>query len=219
METLVKTIMVISTAIQITTLITLSEMKAEMEKPEPVITELPCVEEQSEPDSSTVNVYFHLSRATESTDTATIEPTNVFDLGVDFSFHSYMDYRKITHTNSKQYKLQQQCWTDELGLRRCGTDYVVALGTYFSDNVGDRFKIYLDNGNSFYATVGDIKADSVTDELNAYVPMDNATGNMVEFIIDDKAANTNMLMLGTVSYHDFFNGSVINIERIEDNGT
>lgn len=190
-----------------------------MEKPEPVITELPCVEEQSEPDSSTVNVYFHLSRAMESTDTATIEPTNVFDLGVDFSFHSYMDYRKITHTNSKQYKLQQQCWTDELGLRRCGTDYVVALGTYFSDTVGDRFKIYLDNGNSFYATVGDIKADSVTDELNAYVPMDNATGNMVEFIIDDKAANTNMLMLGTVSYHDFFNGSVINIERIEDNGT
>ena len=63
-----------------------------MEKPEPVITELPCVEEQSEPDSSTVNVYFHLSRATESTDTATIEPTNVFNLGVDFSFHSYMDY-------------------------------------------------------------------------------------------------------------------------------
>ena len=219
METLVKTIMLISTAIQITTLITLSEMKAEMEKPEPVITELPCVEEQSEPDSSTVNVYFHLSRATESTNTATIEPTNVFDLGVDFSFHSYMDYRKITHTNSKQYELQQKCWTDELGLRRCGTDYVVALGTYFSDNVGDRFKIYLDNGNSFYATVGDIKADSVTDELNAYVPMDNATGNMVEFIIDDKAANTNMLMLGTVSYHDFFNGSVINIERIEDNGT
>ena len=190
-----------------------------MEKPEPVITELPCVEEQFEPDSSTVNVYFHLSRATESTDTATIEPTNVFNLGVDFSFHSYMDYRKITHTNSKQYELQQKCWTDELGLRRCGTDYVVALGTYFSDNVGDRFKIYLDNGNSFYATVGDIKADSVTDELNAYVPMDNATGNMVEFIIDDKAANTNMLMLGTVSYHDFFNGSVINIERIEDDGT
>ena len=219
METLVKTIMVISTAIQITTLITLSEMKAEMEKPEPVITELPCVEEQSEPDSSTVNVYFHLSRATESTDTAIIEPTNVFVLGVDFSFHSYMDYRKITHTNSKQYKLQQQCWTDELGLRRCGTDYVVALGTYFSNNVGDRFKIYLDNGNSFYATVGDIKADSVTDELNAYVPMDNSIGNMVEFIIDDKAANTNMLMLGTVSYHDFFNGSVINIERIEDDGT
>lgn len=186
-----------------------------MEKPEPVITELPCVEEQPELDASTVNVYLHLSRAAEFTNTASVEPTNVFDLGIDFSFHSYMDYRKITHTNSKQYELQQQCWTDELGLRRCGTDYVVALGTYFSNNVGDRFKIYLDNGNSFYATVGDIKADSVTDEMNAYVPMDNATGNMVEFIIDDRAANTNMLMLGTVSYHDFFNGSVINIERIE----
>lgn len=192
-----------------------------MKKPEPVIAELPCAEESVKPSDSTVDVYLHLSNLPEVTNKATakpIEPTNVFDLGIDFSFHSYMDYRKITHTNSKQYELQQECWTDELGLRRYGSDYVVALGTYFSNNVGDRFKIYLDNGNSFYATVGDIKADSTTDEMNAYVPMDNATGNIVEFIIDDRAANTNMLMLGTVSYHDFFNGSVINIERIEDDG-
>ena len=88
-----------------------------------------------------------------------------------------MDYRKITHTNSKQYELQQECWTDELGLRRHGSDYVIALGTYFSDTVGDRFKVHLDNGNSFYATIGDIKADSTTDEMNSLLQDETNSNN------------------------------------------
>lgn len=174
---------------------------------------------ESETDDNTL--YININWTYEPPQTKTVESTpeealTVFDSGISFNFHSYMDYRKITHTNSKQYELQQECWTDELGLRRHGSDYVIALGTYFSDTVGDRFKVHLDNGNTFYATVGDIKADSTTDETNAYVPIDGETGNMIEFIIDDKAANTNMLMLGTVSYYDFFDGAVINIERIDN---
>ena len=206
---------------QITTLAMLVTMKTEMEKPEPIITEIPCEETSAETDAAVVNVYLHTSNTRDSVKSVSTKETiatNIFDLGIDFNFHSYMDYRTITDKSSAQYKLQQECWTDMMGLRRHGSDYVVALGTYFTENVGDRFTVYLDNGNHFNVIVGDIKADTHTDDTNSYVPMDNDTGNMVEFIIDEYAANTNMLMLGTVSYHDFFNGSVINIERIDDYG-
>lgn len=179
-------------------------------------TEVTTVSETADDNTLNINITWTYEPKTKAVTKVVEEVPSVFDSGISFNFHSYMDYRKITHTNSKQYELQQECWTDELGLRRHGSDYVIALGTYFSDTVGDRFKVYLDNGNSFYATVGDIKADSTTDEMNAYVPIDNATGNMVEFIIDDKAANTNMLMTGTVSYYDFFDGAVVGIERIDD---
>lgn len=181
------------------------------------ITEITTATEPETDDNTLyINVNWTYEPQTKAVPIAPEETPTIFDSDISFNFHSYMDYRKITHTNSKQYELQQECWTDELGLRRHGSDYVIAIGTYFSNNVGDRFKIYLDNGNSFYATIGDIKADSTTDEMNAYVPIDNTTGNMVEFIIDDKAANTNMLMMGTVSYYDFFDGAVIDIERIDN---
>lgn len=178
-------------------------------------TEVTTVSETTDDNTLNINITWTYEPKAKAVTKTVEEVPSVFDSGISFNFHSYMDYRKITHTDSKQYELQQECWTDELGLRRHGSDYVVALGTFFSNTVGDRFKVYLDNGNTFYATVGDIKADSATDEMNAYVPIDNETGNMIEFIIDDKAANTNMLMLGTVSYYDFFDGAVIDIERID----
>lgn len=178
-------------------------------------TEVTTVSETTDDNTLNINITWTYEPKAKAVTKTVEEVPSVFDSGISFNFHSYMDYRKITHTDSKQYELQQECWTDELGLRRHGSDYVVALGTYFSDTVGDRFKVHLDNGNTFYATVGDIKADSATDEMNAYVPIDNETGNMIEFIIDDKAANTNMLMLGTVSYYEFFDGAVIDIERID----
>ena len=40
----------------------------------------------------------------------------------DTSFKSYMGYTKITNTNSAQYKLQGECYTDAYGLRRRGSE-------------------------------------------------------------------------------------------------
>ena len=74
---------------------------------------------------------------------------------IDTSFKSYMDYTKITNTTSKQYRYQQSATTNEDGIR-CYNGYpMVALGTYYTDNVGDMFNITLDTGNVFTVVIGD----------------------------------------------------------------
>ena len=42
-------------------------------------------------------------------------------------FKAYMDYRTITDTESVQYAMQQNAWTDDRGLRRTENDYLVAM--------------------------------------------------------------------------------------------
>ena len=65
-------------------------------------------------------------------------------------FKTYMDYRCITDSASIQYQLQQQAWTDEQGLRRIASDYLVAMGTGWLENgCGERFSVTLDTGNLY----------------------------------------------------------------------
>ena len=71
----------------------------------------------------------------------------------DTSFKTYMDYRTITDKSSAQYMLQMEAYTDDMGLRKYGDHYIVAMGAYYSDNVGDTFKITPDNVSSFNVTI------------------------------------------------------------------
>lgn len=132
---------------------------------------------------------------------------------IDSDFKSYMDYRCITNTESAQYKLQKDCYTDDNGLRVCDGYYVVALGTYYSSTVGDKFKITLDSGEELYCIVGDVKADCDTDKTNRYVPIN---GNIIEFIVDTRKLPKEVRWMGTVSVLDDFEGSVESIEKIEE---
>lgn len=132
---------------------------------------------------------------------------------IDSDFKSYMDYRCITNTESAQYKLQQDCCTDENGLRVYDGCYAVALGTYYSSTVGDKFHITLDTGEEFDVIVGDVKADCDTDKTNRYVPIN---GNIIEFIVDTRKLPKDVRWMGTVSAIDIFEGSVESIEKLED---
>ena len=132
---------------------------------------------------------------------------------IDSDFKSYMDYRCITNTRSAQYKLQQKCYTDDNGLRVHDGYYVVALGTYYSSTVGDKFHVTLDTGEEFDVEVGDVKADCDTDKTNRYVPIN---GNIIEFIVDTKELPKEVRWMGTVSAIDIFEGSVESIEKLED---
>ena len=139
----------------------------------------------------------------------------------DTSFKAYMDYRCITNKASDQYKLQLSAWTDDMGLRRVDNYYLVAMGTYYSDNIGDKFRITLENGNTFDVMIGDVKADIHTDNSNMYSPVYNTDGsfksaNVIEFIIDKKTISKKVKLMGDVSAYDEFAGNIVKIERISD---
>lgn len=136
------------------------------------------------------------------------------------SFKTYMDYRCITDKTSAQYMLQMEAYTDDMGLRKYEDHYIVAMGTYYSDNVGDTFKITLDNDTSFNVIIGDIKADCHTDSKNMYSPVYDEDGNFVsanviEFIVDTKKLNKSVKRLGTIEAYDDFKGNIVKIERTD----
>lgn len=99
-------------------------------------------------------------------------------------------------------------------------DYIVAMGTYYAENVGDRFKITLDTDNEITVIIGDIKQDIHTDYFNQYTPIydENGiffSGNVLEFIVDTDVLPKVPRRLGTVSYFDYLKGNIKSIERIE----
>lgn len=147
-----------------------------------------------------------------------IETLNIPTCNTEFK--TYMDYRCITDKTSAQYELQQFAWTDEDGFRRIGDDYIVAMGTYYAENVGDRFKITLDTDNEITITIGDIKQDIHTDYFHQYTPIydENGiffSGNVLEFIVDTDVLPKVPRRLGTVSYFNYLKGNIKSIERIE----
>jgi len=128
-------------------------------------------------------------------------------------FKSYMDYRTITSKSSDQYKFQQECWTDEDGLRRYEHYYVVAMGTYYSSTVGDKFRIDLDNGNTIEVVIGDIKDDKHTESTNRFI---SHNGNIVEFIVDSRKLSSLVKKMGDVSYVNGIDlqGGIIGIHQL-----
>ncbi len=128
----------------------------------------------------------------------------------DGSFKTYMDYRKITNKSSRQWHLQQLAYTDSEGFRKFNGSYLVAVGTYYADEVGKEFRVTLDSGIVFYAMVGDIKQDIHTDTNNQYMTMN---GNIMEFIVDVDKLDELTQKLGNVS-NSGLEGSIIKIEEV-----
>ena len=137
----------------------------------------------------------------------------------DTSFKAYMDYSCITDDTTVQWELQQKAYTNEYGLRKVGTDYCVAVGSYYSETVGERFKITLENDNEFTVIISDLKKDEHTDSTNRYSPVYDENGefysaNVLEFIVDTDQLHSMVTTLGTVSYYDEFEGNIVSIEKI-----
>lgn len=129
----------------------------------------------------------------------------------DGQFKAYMDYRTIRDKTSKQWYLQQLCYTDELGFRRFNGNYVVAVGTGYADRIGQELIITLSGGVIFTAIVGDIKQDRHTDINNQYVPQN---GNIVEFVVDTLEMDHTIILNGCISGLDMF-GKIIGLEKKE----
>lgn len=130
----------------------------------------------------------------------------------------FTDYRYYNLKYTPHYRLQQASWTDEQGLRRFNNDYIVALGSYYSTNIGDRFEVTLDTGIIFTVIVGDGKWDSDCDELCMYMPCTdyegNQAANLLEFIIDEEILDTKVYNYGDLNCIDELKGSVIKMRYL-----
>lgn len=130
---------------------------------------------------------------------------------------TYMDYRAITDTSSKQYKLQQDpyCVVNEKGFLMYRDNwYVVAMGSYWG-NIGDKFIVRLENGTLFSVIIGDYKSDRDTDKEHY---AHRADGHVIEFLIDSDSTymkNHNVIYYGLVNKaFPEFDSKIISITKM-----
>lgn len=112
-------------------------------------------------------------------------------------FKSYMDYRTITCTGSKQYALQSIATTSENGIRTVDGRYCVAVGSHYTSEIGQYFDLVLANGTVIPCVLGDQKADIHTDADNIVTAHN---GCMSEFVVDAGALSSEVKSRGNISY-------------------
>jgi hypothetical protein len=127
------------------------------------------------------------------------------------SMKSYMSYKAITNTRSKQYQLQQQAVTDpNTGIRMINGNYCVAIGSGWGCAVGDRILVTLEGGKTFDAIVADAKANAHTNSDNKTTTHD---GSVVEFVVDIPSLPKAVRTSGSLGTLEMFSGGVVSITK------
>lgn len=132
----------------------------------------------------------------------------------DSTFKAYMDYRTITDVTTKQWELQQIAYTDCQGLRCIDGYYCVAMGSFYINELGDKFLITLEDDTTIAVIAADYKADIHTNATNQYVQLENGDINIIEFIVDEDVLNAEIAHKGSIHYYGNFSGNITKIERI-----
>lgn len=136
------------------------------------------------------------------------------------SFKTYMD-AKALHKSSPQYKfIQEYGYIDENGFYRCAAEpdfgvtddyYLVAMGSYYTRTVGDKFRVTTDTGRVFYVAVADFKADAHTDSKHQYT---RRNGDVIECIVNTKTLLPEVRRMGTCNVFMPLNGSIAKVEKM-----
>lgn len=171
--------------------------------------------------STTKDTTTTVPKATTATETSAQATYNTsyeqgihYNVPIGMNFYGYMDYSCVTDTNSAQYKFQQNCWTDSQGLRRQCNDYVVALGSYYSTTIGERFLVTLDTGITYTIVIGDCKADCDTNPTNQYTYAGQYI-NIIEFIVDTPCLDYSISQSGDIGSYTNLKGNVKEIVKIK----
>ena len=112
-------------------------------------------------------------------------------------FKSWMDYHEITMNGSEQKNLQEEyAYTGKYGIRQINDRYCVAIGSYFTTEIGQYFDLILENGEVIPCILADRKDNSDTDSDNIFTS-DN--GCATEFVIDEEILKHSALNDGDIS--------------------
>ena len=117
-------------------------------------------------------------------------------------------------TGDTSFQLQMNWWTDSQGIRRQRDDVCIALGSYYGTEIGTRYLITTDMGNSFTAVLADCKADIHTDYNNQYRDTGNGFKNVVEFIVDTYALDPDVMSSGNIGTYDNYSGNIVSIQKL-----
>ena len=101
-------------------------------------------------------------------------------------------------SNTKQKQLQQLAETDKNGIRTVNGRYCVALGTHFTENIGQYVDLILENGEVIPCVLADVKAPQHTDKNNIFSVM-NKNKCASEFVVDPKTLNAAAKYSGDIS--------------------
>lgn len=121
----------------------------------------------------------------------------IYEVPVNTGFKSYMPYTAITATGSAQYRLQQIAYTGNYGIRQVNDKYCIALGTYFTDKIGQELDLILENGTIIPCVLADQKANRDTDSSNR-ITLSN--GCVAEFVVDRSSLYRMAKRMGDISY-------------------
>jgi len=129
------------------------------------------------------------------------EPKTMPICSLTSTFKSYMDYRKITNTSTRQWRLQQTATTDEHGFRKVGDFYMVAMAKMYGP-VGTKYLITFSGGQQMPVIIGDLKAG--TDCLQ------KEDNSLIEIIVDSTIMPSNIKRSG--NYNSMIVGTITQIE-------
>lgn len=102
--------------------------------------------------------------------------------------------------------------TDETtGIRMVGEYYCAALGTYYGTTKGTKYKVTLDNGNSFKIILCDTKSNRHTDKKHQYAKKNK---DVVEFYVDRTKIPAGVN--GNYNRLEQFNGKIQSIEVLTE---
>ena len=106
---------------------------------------------------------------------------------------SYMDYGCIK--TWKQHDLQQIAYTGQYGIRQVNGRYCIAVGSYFTTEIGTYIDLVLENGEIIPCILSDCKDDEDTD-INNIITHD---GSLAEFVVDTDFLSKTVKYTGDVS--------------------
>lgn len=102
-------------------------------------------------------------------------------------YKSWMPYTAITSISSPQYLLQNEyAYTGTYGIRQINGRFCVAIGSHFTEDIGQYFDLILENGTVIPCILADQKADEDTDSDGIFT-LHN--GCATEFIVDTSNLN------------------------------
>ena len=111
-------------------------------------------------------------------------------------FFSYMDADCITSTSSSQYALKKDYRLDSCGIWTYEGRWCIAVGSYYSKEIGKYIDICLKNGTVITGVLSDCKSDKDTDSTCRQ----NPNGSIVEFIVNESSLSKEVKKHGNCAY-------------------